>query len=121
MQATENHFRAHCPIPARKFVGTLRKSEVHANAHDLRQRIARRQALQQILIVVAEFPARRRCPGNAGQCQRRGQHMFAEACYRIFGVKRVEQQRMTFLHRARLRIRQHWRFDHWPRYEFSTH
>ena len=65
---------------------------MHGDADDLRERLARRRTLQQVLVPVLDLPFRRRCAGDAGQGQAWRQHMLAEAGMRIFGIKGIDEQ-----------------------------
>ena len=69
MQSAEDHFRAAGAIPVGQFVGALGESQMHGDADDLRHRIERRPAVEQVFVPVLDAPVRGRGRGEAGQGQ----------------------------------------------------
>ena len=92
MQPAEDDGAAVGAKPGRQLVGAPREREVDGDADDLRDRVQRRRALQQVLVPVAHLPARRRRARQAGQRQRRRQHVLAEAGVDVLGVERVDEE-----------------------------
>ena len=75
----------------------LRESQMHRDPDDLRHRLERRPPVEQVFIPISNLPVRRRRRREAGQRQRRRQHVFAEAGVRIFGIEGIDQQRVARL------------------------
>ncbi len=92
VQPAEHHRRPPFPIPPRQRVRPLGERQVDRDPDDLRERLPRRRALQQVLIPVRHLPVRRRRARDARQRQRRRQDVLAEAGVRVLRVERVDQQ-----------------------------
>ena len=105
MQPAENHDGAARAEPTRQFVSSIGKGEVHRDPHDLRERVQRRRALEQVLIPVPEPPTVRGSPRDAGQGECRGQYVFAETGVFVLAVERIDQQPVIPLHGTRGRVR----------------
>ena len=61
MQAAEDDLRAALAIPTGQRVGSLGEGQVDRDADDLRERLARRRPLQQVLVPVARPPTAAAC------------------------------------------------------------
>src|SRR5689334_7052093 len=92
MQAAQDHPSASTAVPVSQGVSTFREREMDGDAYELREGLPARRPLKQVLVTVGDLPLGRSCTGDAGQRQRRSQHMFAEAGVRILGIERIEQE-----------------------------
>ena len=92
MQSSQDNDRTPLAIPSRKFERAVRKGEMDGNADDLREGMARRMSLKQILVPVIDGPVLRRARGNARQSERRGQHVLAKAGMRVLWIEGIEQE-----------------------------
>ena len=98
VQSPQNHLGAAAAIPARQLKCAAGEGEMHADSHHFGRRRGGRPAVQQVLVPILHPPIGRGGGGQAGEGQRRREHMLAEAGIRILGIERVEQKRITPLH-----------------------
>src|SRR6478672_8651021 len=82
---------------------------MHADADHMWERFEGRRTLQQIFVPISDGPFGRRGGRDAGQRERRRQDVLPETGMRIFGIKRVDEQRVTSLYRFCFSIVIEWR------------
>jgi len=101
VKATQDHASSSTSIPLRQGIRSLGKGEMHGNANHLRKRLPRRRPLQKVLVPVSHFPIPRGSAGDACQGKGGSENVLAETRVRIFGIKRVDEQSISWLNAAR--------------------